>query len=200
MLKIVTAALVALVLLIFGFVWFSGKSPTLKFVQPVTAVGSATQVSVEVQDPHGIKSFAAQLEQDGQTQVLMADKKATPEPVRIYGFLAGKKQAAFLKEGSATLVVTAKSNDFRGATQDLTQKVQVILRPPTIVADGRQHYINQGGAELVTLDLGGNWTDAGVHSGKYTAGTFALPVSRKTAITGSPSSRIHGICLRTSSP
>jgi murein DD-endopeptidase MepM/ murein hydrolase activator NlpD len=175
MLKIVTAALVALVLLIFGFVWFSGKSPTLKFVQPVTAVGAATQVSVEVNDPHGLKSFTAQLEQDGQTQVLMADKKATPEPVRIYGFLAGKKQAAFLKEGSATLVVTAKSNDFRGATQDLTQKVQVILRPPTIVADGRQHYINQGGAELVTLDLDGNWTDAGVRSGKYAAGTFALP-------------------------
>ncbi len=28
------------------------------------------------------------------------------------------------------------------------------LRPPTIVADGKQHYINQGGMELVVLDAG----------------------------------------------
>ncbi|HEX4772113.1 MAG TPA: M23 family metallopeptidase [Bryobacteraceae bacterium] len=175
MLKIAAAALLALLLVIFGFIWFSGKSPTLNFVRPVTAVGTATPVSVEVHDPHGIKSFTAELEQDGQTQVLMTEKTATREPVRIYGFLAGKKQAPFLKEGSATLVVAAKSNDFRGATERLTQQVKVTLRPPTIVADGRQHYINQGGSELVTLELGGNWTEAGVRSGKYTAGTFAMP-------------------------
>jgi murein DD-endopeptidase MepM/ murein hydrolase activator NlpD len=43
------------------------------------------------------------------------------------------------------------------------------------VPDGRQHYINQGGAELVTLDLGGSWTDAGVRAGQYSAGTFPMP-------------------------
>jgi murein DD-endopeptidase MepM/ murein hydrolase activator NlpD len=51
----------------------------------------------------------------------------------------------------------------------------VVLRPPTIVPDGRQHYINQGGAELVTLDLGGSWSDAGVRAGQYSAGTFPMP-------------------------
>jgi murein DD-endopeptidase MepM/ murein hydrolase activator NlpD len=73
------------------------------------------------------------------------------------------------------LVITAKSNDMRGAEGTLSQDVQVILRPPSIVADGRQHYINQGGAELVTLELSGNYSDAGVRAGKYTAGTFPLP-------------------------
>jgi murein DD-endopeptidase MepM/ murein hydrolase activator NlpD len=175
LLKIAIAALAAVLLLIFGVIWFSGKTPTVQLVQPVSAVGAATPVTVKVQDPHGIKLFTAQLEQNGQTQMLTTEKTPSREPVRIFGFLAGRKQAAFLKEGTATLVVTAKSNDLRGSTQRLTQTVQVILRPPTIVADGRQHYINQGGGELVTLELGGNWTDAGVRSGKYIAGTFAMP-------------------------
>jgi murein DD-endopeptidase MepM/ murein hydrolase activator NlpD len=69
----------------------------------------------------------------------------------------------------------AKSNDFRGSTTTLAQVVQVVLRPPSVAADGRQHYINQGGAELVLLELGGNWTDAGVRVANYSAGTFPMP-------------------------
>jgi murein DD-endopeptidase MepM/ murein hydrolase activator NlpD len=49
------------------------------------------------------------------------------------------------------------------------------LRPPTISADGFQHYINQGGSELVTLELGGSWTDAGIRVANYSAGSFAMP-------------------------
>lgn len=181
MLRIVLGAILAVILVVFGFAWFSGKTPGLKFLQPLTAVGSATPVFVEVDDPHGIKSFTAELQQDGQTQIVASDKTASKQAARLFSFTAGKKQASFLKEGTASLVITAKSNDFRGANETLTQTVQVTLRPPTIVADGRQHYINQGGAELVTLDLGGSWTDAGVHIGKYSAGTFAMPGQPETS-------------------
>ena len=61
------------------------------------------------------------------------------------------------------------------------------MRPPTIVPDGHQHYINQGGAELATLELGGNWTDAGVRAWKYVAGTFPMP--------GEPGSSNHRFSL-----
>ena len=60
---------------IFGFVWFSGKSPSLKLVPPVTAIANATPVTVEVDDPHGVKSFEAELRQNGQTQVVDQDNK-----------------------------------------------------------------------------------------------------------------------------
>jgi murein DD-endopeptidase MepM/ murein hydrolase activator NlpD len=175
MLKILLALVVVIILAIFGFLWFSGKSPSLKLVPPVTAIANATPVTVEVDDPHGVKSFEAELRQNGQTQVVGQDKTASSQPSRTYSFAVGKKQVAFLKEGTATLVITATSKDFRGATTALSQDVQVILRPPSIVADGRQHYINQGGGELVTLELAGGWTDTGVRSGKYNAPTFAMP-------------------------
>ena len=175
MLKIITAAIVAIVLIVFGFVWFSGKHVDLKLAQPVTAIATETPVRVQADDPHGVKSFSASVEQDGQTASVYKDATKSPQKTRIYSFTAGKKQAAFLKEGPAKLIIEAKSNDLRGSTAKFTQDIQVVLKPPTLVADGRQHYINQGGSELVMLDLGGSWTDAGVRVANYTAGTFAMP-------------------------
>ncbi len=175
MLKRVGAVLVAVALAIFGWFWISGKQAELKFAHPVSAIGTVTPIVVQVDDPAGVKSFSASVEQGGQSQIVYEDKTKSRQKSRIYSFTAGKQQAAFLKEGTAKIVVKASTNDFRGATKTLSQDIQVLLKPPTVVADGRQHYINQGGAELVTLDLGGNWTEAGVRVANYSAGNFPMP-------------------------
>ncbi len=175
MLNKVIAVVAAVILIIFGFVWFSGKRVDLKLAKAVPAIGTATSISVQADGSHGVKSFTAAVEQDGQTQQVYQDKTKSKQTARIYTFTAGKKQAEFLKEGPARLILKASSNDLRGSTTTVSQDIQVVLRPPTIVADGRQHYINQGGAELVTLDLGGSWTDAGVRVANYSAGTFPMP-------------------------
>jgi murein DD-endopeptidase MepM/ murein hydrolase activator NlpD len=175
MLKYVVAVFLAIVLLVFGFVWFTGKRVDLKLVRPVTAVGSATTVSVQADGPHGTKYFSAVLEQNGQSQTIYADNTSSPQRSRVYTFPVGKKVDEFLKDGPARLTLTAAANDMRGSTTTVSQNLQVVLRPPTVVADGMQHYINQGGAELVTLDLGGNWSSAGVRVGRYSAGTFPMP-------------------------
>jgi murein DD-endopeptidase MepM/ murein hydrolase activator NlpD len=175
MLNRVLLVLAVVVLILFGFVWFSGKRADVKLARPVPAIGTSTTISVETDAPNGVKTFSAVVEQNGQSQTVYQDKTKSAQRSRIYTFSAGKKQATFLKEGPAKLVMKASSNDFRGATTTFSQDVQVVLRPPTIVADGKQHYINQGGAELVLLDLGGNWTDAGVRVANYSAGTFPQP-------------------------
>lgn len=185
--KYVLAVLVTAAILVFGFVWFTGKSVDLKLIRPVTAIGNATTISVQADDPHGTKWFSASIEQNGQSQVVYADNTTSPQPSRIYTFPIGKKVAEFLKDGPAKLTISGKSNDYRGSTASISQDLQVVLRAPTIVADGFQHYINQGGSELVTLDLGGNWTSAGVRVGKYSAGTFPMP--------GQPESSNHRFSL-----
>ncbi|MBV9611029.1 MAG: M23 family metallopeptidase [Acidobacteriaceae bacterium] len=175
MLKTALAIVVALIVIVFAFVWFSGKHVDLKLVQAVPAIGIDTPVRVEADGPHGVKSFVASLEQDGQSQTIYEDHTKSKQTSRIYSFTAGKKQAAFLKEGPARLVLKAQSNDMRGEATNVSEDVQVVLRPPGISADGLQHYINQGGAELVMLDLSGNWSDAGVRVANYSAGTFPMP-------------------------
>lgn len=185
--KTVLAVFIAVVLIVFGFVWFSGKHAEIKLAKPVAAVGTSTTILIQANDPNGIKAFSAALEQAGQSKVIFEDKSRSKQKGVIYSFTAGKKEAPFLKEGPATLIAKAKSNDFRGATTTFRQDVQVVLRPPSVVADSRQHYINQGGAELVMLNLGGNWTDAGVRVANYSAGTFPMP--------GEPDSSSHRFSL-----
>ncbi len=186
-LKRFLGAFAAVILIILAFIWFSGAETKLKLVRPVTSIGPSTSVLVEVDAPHGVKAFSATLEQNGQSQTVYQDKTHTQQRVGAYTFYAGQKQAPFLKEGTARLIMRAKSNDVRGSTSELAQDVQVVLRPPTIVADGFQHYINQGGSELVILDVGGNWTDAGVRVANYSAGSFAMP--------GQPDSSSHRFSL-----
>lgn len=175
MLKRALAVIVAIAVIVFCVFWFSGKHVSLKLAKAVPAIGTETPVRVEADSPDGVKSFSALIEQDGQTATVYHDQTRSKQAARIYSFTAGKKQAAFLKEGPARLILKAKSNDLRGATTTMSQDLQVVLRPPTIAADGRQHYINQGGGELVVLDVGGNWTDAGVRVANYSAGTFPMP-------------------------
>ena len=57
-----------------------------------------------------------------------------------------------------------------------------------------QHYINQGGMELVTITTRGSWNEAGVRVGKYTFRSFPLP--GKPATSGSRCSPTRGICRR----
>jgi murein DD-endopeptidase MepM/ murein hydrolase activator NlpD len=175
MLQRLLAIILALVLVVLGLFWFTGKRPELKLLNPVSTIGSATPVSVQVNDPAGLKRFSATLTQNSQSQTVFEDLTKSKKTGRVFNFPVGKQVASFLKEGPAHLTISATSNDFRGAGAQLDQDVQVILRPPTIVADGHQHYINQGGSELVVLDVGGNWTDAGVRVGKYTSMSFPMP-------------------------
>jgi murein DD-endopeptidase MepM/ murein hydrolase activator NlpD len=187
MLQRLLGILIVLALAAFGWVWFTGKRPELKLATPLATIGSNTPVSVQVTDLAGLKHFSAVLSQDGQSQTVFEDLSKSKQTSRAFNFPVGKKTALFLKEGPAHLTLTAASNDFRGASATIGQDVQVVLRPPTIVADGKQHYINQGGSELVTLDVAGSWTDAGVLVGKYTSMSFAMP--------GEPDSSTHRFSL-----
>jgi murein DD-endopeptidase MepM/ murein hydrolase activator NlpD len=155
----------------------------LKIDPPVKAIGTATPVQVSIENPHGIRRLTASIEQDG-TRHTVAD---TREPAhrlmfwrshqgsQIRRFLAGKQQAPALHDGKARLIVEVQSNDLRGRTDTVETDVQIITQPPRISADGAQHYINQGGSELVVFTPLGYVTDSGVRVGKYEFRSFAHP-------------------------
>ena len=90
-------------------------------------------------------------------------------------FTAGKDKAPALKDGKARLTVAAQSNDFLGRSASISSEIEVITTPPRVSVDGFQHYINQGGSELVTFTASGYWTEAGVRVGKYTFRSFPMP-------------------------
>jgi murein DD-endopeptidase MepM/ murein hydrolase activator NlpD len=148
----------------------------------VEVIGAATPVTVKIVNPHGVRSVTARLEQDGKSYPLFEEKAPSRrifwkrhEAARSITFEAGKNKAPELKEGPASLVVSTVSNDLRGSSDSTSKKVTVVLAPPRVGADDAQHYINQGGMELVTFTPGGSWSESGVKVGKYTFRSFPLP-------------------------
>jgi hypothetical protein len=51
----------------------------------------------------------------------------------------------------------------------------VVLTAPRAIPDDSQHYVNQGGMELVAFTTSGNWNEAGVKVGQYSFRSFPLP-------------------------
>ncbi|HYZ87122.1 MAG TPA: M23 family metallopeptidase, partial [Bryobacteraceae bacterium] len=164
----------------------ASSTPDMKLAQPVTAVGRETPVKVHVENKHGVRELTAYLEQNGQRYPMFEKTEPAvrwslfrkPGAAQTFDFVVGAKKAAGLKDGKARLVVKAVSNDLRASAAVQSSDVEVITRPLTLRADGLQHYINQGGSELVTFQVDGYWTEAGVRVGNYTFRSFPLPGSK----------------------
>jgi hypothetical protein len=188
-LAVASLAVVAVVLLL---VLSTGTS---LHVAPVKAVGVSTPVSVQIANPHGVRRIDAYLEQNGARYPLYQQSaparrifwNRNQPPISIT-FEAGKNKAPNLKEGLAQLVVETVSNDLRGSSDKASAEVKVVLIPPRVIPDDLQHYVNQGGMELVTFTVSGEWSEAGVKVGKYTFRSFPLPGTpdRRFAMFGYP--------------
>ena len=179
----ILAAIVALmfIFLLAGFIF--SKSAKIQVEPEVKAIGMSTPIKVRVTSPHGVRNLAAFVEQNGQKYQVFGEakpKRSNPffrsdEPAREWNLSIGKQQASALKDGKAKLIIEAIANDFGAATTTWSKTVDVNTLPPMVSADGAQHYINQGGSELVTFTTSGNWTEAGVRVGKYTFRSFPMP-------------------------
>ena len=177
------AALAGLVILFFASAFLFSKSPTLQVEPAVKAVGMNTPVNVRLDSPHGLRQIAAYLDQNGKRFKVFEENQPSrrnsffrsSEPARTMTIPVGKQFAGELQDGKATLIVEAKANDFAARTASWSSPVDVNTRPPAVTADGAQHYINQGGSELVTFTVSGYWTEAGVRVGKYTFRSFPMP-------------------------
>src|SRR5690349_15392346 len=159
----------------------SGHS-TVSLAPPPAVIGVSTPVNVQVANPHGVRAIRAYVEQNGTPYPLFEETAPATrflwkrhEAPRTVTFEAGKQKAPALKEGKARVVVEAVSNDLRGSRDTASADVTVVLAPPRVLADDLQHYINQGGMELVVLTPSGSWNEAGAKVGKYTFRSFPLP-------------------------
>jgi len=180
--KKVLLAVTALVVGVPVLLWVL-SSETTAAISPVRVLGMETPIEVRASNPHGLRRITVELEQNGNRyRVYEASGPARRflflgrrEPALALKLTAGKKQAPGLRDGKAALIVEAVGNDLRASVARVELPVEVNTRPPRVVADGFQHYINQGGAELVTFTVSGYWTEAGVRAGPYTFRSFPMP-------------------------
>jgi hypothetical protein len=159
------------------------SNETVLQVDPqVKVIGVKTPVHIHAVNSHGVRTLTVSVEHDGKSwdkraaqaksQQFFPQRNVPPQNVTVD---IGQQSAPSLHDGKARVVVSAVSNDFRGKTNTLAFDVDVMTAPPRVSADGAQHYINQGGSELVTFTPSGAWTDAGVKVGDNTFRSFPLP-------------------------
>ncbi len=162
-------------------------STKLEITPPVPVIGDATPLFVQVANPHGTRKLTVNIEQDGKrylTQLMTSPPRRLlflnkHESPKLLTAIVGKKAAPSLHDGKAKVIVEAQSNDLRARTDSISMDVDVITAPPRVAADSAQHYINQGGCELVSFTPSGYWTDSGVKVGRYTFRSFPLPSDPK---------------------
>lgn len=176
-------SVLGLIVLFFLLAFLMSKPATIRVEPMVKTIGISTPVKVRVESPHGVRQINAFVEQAGTRYRVFSETKPTrwnpflraSEPAKDWTIPVGKQQADALKAGKATLIIEARANDLAARTATWSAPVDVVTQPPMVSADGAQHYINQGGAELVTFTASGFWTEAGVKVGKYTFRSFPMP-------------------------
>lgn len=180
--RVLLIVVVALLIVPVGLLILSA-TPEIRIDEPLKVIGGDTPVTLHITAPHGIRRVWATVEQNGSTWPM----SETSQPAARWNFLGknlapkdvvvtvGRKLAPKLKDGKARVVFSAQSNDLRGSTAELAYDVMVNSQPPVVYADALQHYINQGGCELVTFTVSGYWTEAGVKVGKYKFRSFPMP-------------------------
>lgn len=172
----------ALLVIVAAMVWLSGAKPEIE-IQPVRMIGTSTMVGVRVSDRNGIQHFRARLEQGSFSVVVLEFQRQNRtwkfrrprRPLEQFQLTLGRKAIPQLQDGPARLVVEAKSDDLRGATVTQTMDLTVHTTPPRLSVDGAQHYINQGGSELVTFTTDRDVAEAGIRVGAYEFGSWPVP-------------------------
>jgi murein DD-endopeptidase MepM/ murein hydrolase activator NlpD len=170
--RIVIAVVVLLALAVPAVIYLRGTDTAISVNPAVKVIGFDTPVHLHLDNKHGVKSVAVLLAQDGKEYPEPAESAPANADLTVK---VGKQSVPALHDGKAQLIVRTVSNDFRGKKDAQTFDVDVMTAPPHVVADGVQHYINQGGSEMAVFTPSGAWTEAGVKVGDYTFRSFPLP-------------------------
>jgi murein DD-endopeptidase MepM/ murein hydrolase activator NlpD len=173
--RILVVIIFLVVLLLVGLRLALSAAPVVDLSSPVPTLGQATPISVRVHAPRGVRTLAAFVEQNGTRYRVWEAAQPSRLPDTTWNFVTGINTTPQLKDGKANLVLEATSNGLLGKTGHWEHELTVVTRPPTVNADSDQHYLYLGMADLVTFNVSGTWTAAGVRVGDQTFRAWPMP-------------------------
>lgn len=176
--------LIVVGLLALALAFSRGGGARIAFAALPRAIGAHTTLTVNVQSPMGIREVKAYYLQNGQTFPL-ADEKAGqrrnwwmgPKQGRqvTLNLKAGRADVSGLKDGQADLVVEAWTANLRNSKATLQRTVPIRSVPPQVAVLTTQHYVNQGGADMIVYTVSPGVAVSGVEVAGHLFPGYQMP-------------------------
>ena len=193
---VIGVAILVIIIALLGWKVARNPAPVIQVSPKVKGIGASTPIQFEVRDPkYAIKRVQVEVRQDGQSYSVpimeMTFGEGAPSWWKFWAAPkenswsvmahTGRHEIPALKEGRATLVITATNNSwgrfFRGGQSTVSLDLPVRFAPPQVAVLSTKHYVNQGGSELVVFKVSPGTTDSGVQVGPYFFPSFPVKAS-----------------------
>jgi len=166
-----------------------GPEPKIEIESALPGIGRSTPVQVGVSEPtRGLSSVAVDFVQGDRTERLAEELYTPRKPWEFFwGARTGETQIETvvgrdtierLQGGDATLRVTAeRAGTWLRTPEPVVRELTLPVRltPPAVNVVSDQHYVNQGGAEVVVYQVGESAVEDGVRAGEHWFPGYALP-------------------------
>jgi murein DD-endopeptidase MepM/ murein hydrolase activator NlpD len=162
------------------------EAPSIDLQGVIRGIGVNTPLELRVHDLHyHLKSVVLEVRQGDRTYQVPMESSAWAVPTSkwwkfwsrhvgsgaTFKASVGRKVIPDLKEGSATLIVTATNDSwgrfFRGGQSQFIKDLPVRFVPPRAEVLTAQHYINQGGCDMALFKVSQGTVESGVQVGNY---------------------------------
>ena len=174
-----------LIVLVLAVKVSSTAAPTIHLESQVKGIGQSTPIKLDVMDArHAIKAVQVTVRQNDRTFNVTVSGVATvlkspwwrvwsPRHESRWAVTAqvGRKEIPDLQEGRARIEISAVNDSwgrfFRGGQSQIVLDLPVRFVPPRVEVLTTQHYINQGGCDMVLFKVSPGTTESGVQVGDY---------------------------------
>ena len=168
----------------------SHQGPMIIVNSPPKGIGQRTEIALEAKDEkHNVKAVSVEVLQAGQVvhrSVMVVSRhphrwwkfwSGGPVSTLTWTVPVGREVAPELKEGRATIHITALNDSwgrfFRGGQGEAVLDLPVRFAPPQVEVLTTQHYINQGGCDMVLFNVSPGATESGVQSRQHLLSQFS---------------------------
>ena len=184
------AVAVLAILIVVGWKVMQNEGPTISVKNQPKGLGQNSQLTIEARDAHhNVHLISIEVLQNGRLlHRVRTGASVRPahwwrvgsRPASVFNWTVplGRSIIPNLTEGQVTIGITATNDSwgrfFRGGQSRLTLNLPVRFTPPRIEVLTTQHYINQGGCDMVVFHVSPGTTESGVEVGKYFFPSFAM--------------------------
>lgn len=160
--------------------------PTIAFLSPFDKVGRTTPLAIDVADLSGLRSVSVTVVQGDQRHAILQQAYEQPPAKVEVRWAPNQEPKIALKEGRGTVQVEARNaswgNWLRGRVVLASQDFEARLHPPRLEVLTGQHYVNQGGCDVVVYKVTPADVESGVAVGDRFFRGFPVPGSPDPAV------------------